>query len=82
MEFTLAERRGDSIIFLLRHRYGDLKHPKPFDFYSKLAEPMRRALSGLSGTLVGVDYRGELVLAAHEPVSVLNLGIVAKIDLS
>ena len=48
MEFTLAERRGDSINFLLRHRYGELKQPKSFDFYLKLAEPMRRALSGHS----------------------------------
>jgi len=82
MEFTLAERKGDSIIFLFTHRQGDLGKPKPIDFGSKLAEPMRRALSGRSGTLVGVDYRGELVLAAHEPVSELNLGIVSKIDLS
>jgi PAS domain S-box-containing protein len=82
MEFTLAERKGDSIIFLFTHRHGDLGKLKPIDFDSKLAEPMRRALSGRSGTLVGVDYRGELVLAAHEPVSELNLGIVSKIDLS
>ena len=82
MEFTLAERRGDLIIFLLRHRHGDLKQPKGIDFFSNLAEPMRQALSGRSGTLVGVDSRCERVLAAHEPVSELNLGIVSKIDLS
>ncbi len=82
MEFTLAERKGNLIIFLLRHRHGDLKQPKPIDFASNLAEPMRQALSGRSGTLVGVDYRGERVLAAHEPVSELDLGIVSKIDLS
>jgi PAS domain S-box-containing protein len=82
MEFTVAERRGNSIIFLFRHRHGDLKQPEAIDFSSNLAEPMRRALLGQSGTLVGVDYRGELVLAAHEPVSELNLGIVSKIDLS
>jgi len=81
-EFTLAKRKGDSIIFLLSHRYGGLGDPRPISFNSKLAEPMRAALSGRSGTILGDDYRGEVVLAAHEPVSELDLGIVAKIDLS
>ena len=83
VEFTLAERKGDSINFLLMHRHGGLEHHlNPVSFDSKLAEPMRQALLGRSGTIVGEDYRGELVLAAHEPVSELDLGIVAKIDLS
>jgi two-component sensor histidine kinase len=81
-EFTLARRQGAHIVFLLRHRHFDLESPKPVPFNSELAEPMRRALSGLSGTVVGLDYRGELVLAAYEPVKELNLGIVAKIDLA
>jgi PAS domain S-box-containing protein len=81
-EFTLAKRDGESIVFLLSHRHGDLQQPHPIPFSSKLGEPMRKALSGDSGTIVGLDYRGELVLAAYEPVSILNLGIVAKIDLA
>lgn len=80
-EFTLAKRQGDQIIFLLRHRHSEVEQPKPVPFDSKLAEPMRRALAGLSGTIVGPDYRGKIVLAAHEPVAELDLGIVAKIDL-
>lgn len=81
-EFTLARREGDNIVFLLSHRHYDLDSPKPVRFDSELAEPMRLALSGQSGTVVGLDYRGKDVLAAYEPVAELNSGIVAKIDLS
>ncbi|MBC8458492.1 MAG: PAS domain S-box protein, partial [Deltaproteobacteria bacterium] len=80
-EFTLAKREGNYIVFLIRHRHYDYYKPKPVPFDSKLAEPMRRALSGESGSMVGLDYRGKKVLAAYEPVAELNLGIVAKIDL-
>lgn len=80
-EFTLAKREGDRMVFLLSHRHYDLELPKPVPFDSDLAEPMRRSLSGQSGTVVGLDYRGEMVLAAYEPVAELNWGIVAKIDL-
>ena len=81
-EFTLSTREKDQIIFLLSHRHYDLNKPKPVPWDSGLAEPMRLALSGKSGTIIGLDYRGEKVLAAHEPVAELNIGIVAKIDLS
>lgn len=81
-EFTLSKREGDSIVFLLSHRHFDLQNPKPVPWNSTLAQPMREALSGNSGTIIGLDYRGETVLAAFEPVGELDLGIVAKIDLS
>jgi hypothetical protein len=81
-EFTLARREDNKIVFLLNHRHHDLQNPKPVPFGSELAEPMRLALSGKSGTVVDLDYRGARVLAAYEPVEELDLGIVAKIDLS
>lgn len=79
-EFTLSKKDDDNIIFLVSHRHG-LQNPIPTPFDSELAEPMRRALSGRSGTVVALDYRGVKVLAAYEPVAELDLGIVAKIDL-
>lgn len=81
-EFTLSKRTNDQIVFLLSHSHHDFEDPKPVPWYSELAEPMRLALSGKSGTVIALDYRGEKVLAAHEPVGELNLGIVAKVDFS
>ena len=81
-EFALARRQGSQIRFILRHRHHDLDRPLPVPFSPGLAEPMRRALSGKSGTVIGQDYRGVRVLAAHEPVAILDIGLVAKIDLA
>jgi hypothetical protein len=81
-EFTLAMKEGNEIVYLLTKRQNITQNRERITFDSKLAEPMRMALSGHSGALVGLDYRGVKVLAAHEPVAELNLGIVAKIDLA
>ena len=81
-EFTLSQLEGNMMVFLLRHRHGDRGNPMPIPMASTLAEPMRLALSGRRGTVIGLDYRGVRVLAAYEPLEELNLGIVAKIDLA
>ncbi len=81
-EFTLSKKEGKNIVFLFRHRPDDHSMPEPVSFESNLAEPMRRALSGQSGSVIGLDYHGQTVLAAYEPLKELNLGIVAKIDMS
>jgi PAS domain S-box-containing protein len=80
-EFTLARREGERIVFLLRCRHLSSSTPPPVSFDGERAEPMRRALLGDSGTVIGLDYRGQEVIAAFEPVAELGLGIVAKIDL-
>ncbi|NNE63999.1 MAG: EAL domain-containing protein [Gammaproteobacteria bacterium] len=46
------------------------------------APPMRLALSGQSGTTIGIDYRGAVVLAAFHPFRLTNYGLVAKIDMA
>jgi len=81
-EFVLARREGERIVWLLSHRHEGVEIPEPIAFNGQLAEPMRRALQGKSGTVVGLDYRGVRVLAAYEPVQVLDWGIAAKIDLA
>ena len=82
IEFTLSRLVGNEITFLLRHRHERGGVIEPIPFLSHLAEPARRALEGESGSVIGLDYRGTRVLAAYEPVGDLDLGIVAKIDLS
>jgi len=81
-EFVLAHREGDNIVFEFRHGRNGVDIPDSIPFASKNAEPMQRALSGLSGTMIGRDYRGERVVAAYEPVAVLDMGIVAKLDMA
>jgi PAS domain S-box-containing protein len=80
-EFSLARREGDYIRFLLHRRRDSLVHLDPARWVALQAMPIGRALSGQSGSTVGLDYRGERVLAAYEPVTPLSWGIVAKIDL-
>ncbi len=75
-----AERSGDQIVFLTRDRLGDI--PAPIPLASDMAQPMRRALRGESGSMIGLDFQGAIVLAAYEPVDVLNLGAVMKMALS
>ena len=81
-EFVLASKTGDQMVFLLRHGARRVDYPAAIPLDSDLAEPMRRALVGQSGTVVGLDYHGATVLAAYEPVGELDLGIVVKIDLA
>ncbi len=80
-EFTLARLEDDQIVYLLMRRHVDEGSSPSIPFSgSTQGEPMRRALSGKSGTMVTTDYRGERVLAAYEPIDELGMGIVAKID--
>ena len=83
-EFVLARRDQDEIHFVINYRHleSQFQAPRPIPFNGRWAEPMRLALSGRSGVVTGLDYRGVLVLAAYEPVSILDLGLVAKMDLN
>ncbi len=80
-EFTLAKLDDNHIHFLLSHRHKEVSRMDSISMDAKSAEPMRRALRGKSGTVVGLDYRDVTVLAAFKPVPTLGWGIVAKIDL-
>ncbi|MCH7590974.1 hypothetical protein IIB34_08065, partial [PVC group bacterium] len=81
-EITIARRNGDRMEFIFRQHSDNVYNPFSLPFSSPLAEPMRLALSGQSGTLVGIDYQNKEVLAAYQLLPSINMGIVVKIDLS
>ena len=81
-EFVLAQREQDHIHFVLSRRHLQSSSLRSIPFNGDWAEPMRQALSGRSGVMTGLDYRGVEVLAAYEPISILDLGLVAKMDIS
>lgn len=81
-EFMVARRSGDSIQFLVFERGEHSFLPESVPFDGELAEPMRRALKGETGTVVGPDYDGVRVLAAYRPIQAAGWGIVAKMDLA
>ena len=81
-EFVIARQNNNEIQFVLSVRHSQAPKLQTIPFNGLWAEPMRRALSGKSGVVTGLDYRGVEVLAAHEPVSILDLGLVGKMDIS
>jgi len=81
-EFVLGKRQGDDIVFLFERQSYELTKPQSVPWQDKIAEPMRLALQGKSGSTIALDYRGVLVLAAYEPMPNFNWGIVAKIDMA
>jgi len=81
-EFTLARRVGDEIVFVLQQRHPLANGQQHILLAGSAAEPMRRALNGVTGTMVGPDYRNVTVLAVFRPLPDLGLGLVAKMDLA
>lgn len=79
-ETMLVRREGDSVVFLneLRHRKNTalrLKFP-----ITDTIHPAVKAISGITGTTKGIDYRGVEVLANINKVPGTSWYIVAKVD--
>ncbi|GAB6040794.1 hybrid sensor histidine kinase/response regulator [Endothiovibrio diazotrophicus] len=77
-ELLLAVRQGEQIVFVFDHTPQRDHRPPPLPVDHPDAEAARRALAGLSGTLVRKDQRGVATLAAYEPVHDLKMAIIAQ----
>lgn len=84
-EFTIGKMTGDSVEFLVVNGriVEDDASIKRLSLDTAYAEPMKKALRGESGTIIGLDYTGVEVLAAYTPLSLQFgiIGMVAKIDI-
>jgi PAS domain S-box-containing protein len=80
-ETLVAKKIGNAIIFLnpLRHD-PDAALNRKVTIGSDEAVPTQKAVRGLDGIGLSVDYRGEAVIAHWHHIPLLNWGLVAKID--
>ncbi len=73
-ELVLGRREGDKIIFPFGvHKSGGHERPS-VALDSDFATPMRRALDGKSGTLIGPDYTGSVVISRRAPARLAASG--------
>ncbi|WP_309385279.1 methyl-accepting chemotaxis protein [Cerasicoccus frondis] len=83
-EVMFLARRGEEIITLNQLRSGEeAAFKKITDYNPKNGEdlnPSQRAVRGMSGGALDVDYRGEEVVAIWDYLPNLRLGLVLKID--
>ncbi len=80
-EFLLARYNGHNIEFLIESRHYKTIIP-PVHMTETSVHAIQQALAGKTGSYIGKDYRDVITLSAYRPVPELNMGLVAKIDLT
>ena len=75
---------GGNVILFLNPLRSDSRaaFTKTLEFGSDNGLPIQRAVQGLNGSGVGLDYRGQQVLSAWRYLPESKWGLVTKIDLS
>lgn len=86
-EFVVGMGDGQRFTILMVSEEGRRAAPDTMPMGARLAEPMQLALAGRTGTLIGRDFRGDTVLAAHVPILAgtgggIRFGLVAKVALA
>ena len=79
-EFVIARQNKDSITFLFFANTSKHKLNLPGSQSTKKASPIKFALSGKSGIIKSIDYKGNEVYASYTWIDELKWGLVSKID--
>ncbi len=81
-EFSIGRLEGGELDWLLRGREIGSDAQRLSDSDTDPSDPMRRAIRGESGTLIGPGSDGKKVLAGYAPIPELGWGVVATIDMA
>lgn len=82
-EIVIGLKDGDRIQFINSLRYvPDDSRTLKIPLREETSVPMRLALEGQYGTVIGNDYRGVSVIAAYRSIPCMGWGVVAKMDKS
>ena len=81
-EFLIGIKKGNEIEYLLDPMDELIAYSPKLPWEHPAALPMRRALEGQSGVIEAVDFSGQSILVAYEPVMKLNAGFVVTITLA
>lgn len=80
-EIVIGVKDADLIHFMNSLRYApDNNRIIKVPLSEETAKPMRLALEGHDGTVIGRDYRGVSVIAAYQSIPSMDWGLVVKMD--
>jgi signal transduction histidine kinase len=80
-EILIGLKDGDNIQFINSLRYApDVAITLKIPLEEDTAVPMKLALEGRNGTIIGRDYRKKTVIAAYQHIPSMGWGLVAKMD--
>ncbi len=80
-ETVIGLKDRDSMQFISSLKYApDAAFALKIPLEEETAEPMRLALEGNHGTIIGPDYRNIEVIAAYQHIPSMGWGLVAKMD--
>lgn len=81
-EYLISVRNNDSIKYLVNVRHPTIEGFNSVAYNSEYAEPMKYALDGNTGIIIGHDYRNINVLAYCTYLPEFEWGLVTKMDIS
>jgi PAS domain S-box-containing protein len=82
LDIALVRKENDAIVYLNKVKFPKVKRTLSHSLTGAVTSPYYRAVSGLTGTIEGIDNQGEKVITAARPVPGCNWYLIVKIETS